>query len=203
MNFKNIIFDLGGVIIDIDYNLAAAAFKRLGVINFEEIYSKKQQDNFFNSFETGHLSNENFRIAIRKHIPTSVTDEQIDTAWNAMLINIPQERFNWLKDIGKIYRIFLLSNTNRIHIKAFTEIFNKQFGDLQFEKLFEKVYYSCEIGMRKPNPEIFDFVIKENNLVVSETLFIDDSPQHIEGARNFGVTAWHLENDFKVESLFK
>lgn len=201
MKIKNIIFDLGVVILDVDYNLAADAFKKLGIPHFDELYSKKKQGSFFDDFETGHLSNEAFREEIRKHIPHSVTDSQIDEAWNAMLLTVPETTFELLESIGKQKRIFLLSNTNRIHIDAFSKIIDQQYGFQKFENLFEKTYYSCNIGMRKPNAEIFDFVVRENNLLVSETLFIDDSPQHVEGARNYGLTALHLQNNSKVEDL--
>jgi len=198
---KNIIFDLGVVILDVDYNLAAGAFKKLGILHFDDLYSKKKQGSFFDDFETGHLSNEEFREEIRKHIDHSVSDNQIDEAWNAMLLSVPESTFKLLEDISKQKRIFLLSNTNRIHIDAFSKIIEKQYGFQKFEALFEKTYYSCNIGMRKPNAEIFDYVVKQNNLSINETLFIDDSPQHIEGARKYGLTALLLQNNSKVEDL--
>lgn len=201
MKTKNIIFDLGVVILDVDYNLAAGAFKKLGILHFDDLYSKKKQGSFFDDFETGHLSNEEFREEIRKHIDHSVSDNQIDEAWNAMLLSVPESTFKLLEDISKQKRIFLLSNTNRIHIDAFSKIIEKQYGFQKFEALFEKTYYSCNIGMRKPNAEIFDYVVKQNNLSINETLFIDDSPQHIEGARKYGLTALHLQNNSKVEDL--
>ena len=201
MKTKNIIFDLGVVILDVDYNLAADAFKKLGIPHFDELYSKKKQGSFFDDFETGHLSNEEFRAEIRKHIPHAVTDDQIHEAWNAMLLSVPESTFELLENIGKQKRIFLLSNTNRIHITAFSKIIEKQYGFQKFEALFEKTYYSCNVGMRKPNADIFDLVVRENNLNISETLFIDDSPQHVEGARSYGLTALHLQNNSKVEDL--
>ncbi len=128
-------------------------------------------------------------------------DDQIDDAWNAMLLSVPESTFELLENIGKQKRIFLLSNTNRIHITAFSKIIEKQYGFQKFEALFEKTYYSCNIGMRKPHAEIFEYVVKQNNLTISETLFIDDSPQHVEGARKYGLTALHLQNDTRVEDL--
>ncbi|MBK7971229.1 MAG: HAD family phosphatase [Bacteroidetes bacterium] len=199
---KNIIFDLGAVIIDINYNFTAEAFKKIGVTNFDEIYSKKKQDHFFDDFETGHLTNDQFRSEIRKHITHKISDEQIDDAWNAMLINIPVSRMKWLKSLRPKYRIFLLSNTNRIHVKAFSKIISDTHGVGTFESCFDKIYLSCNVGLRKPNAEIFDLVVKENNLDLAETVFIDDSPQHIEGAKKYGLTAWHLKDQEKVEEVF-
>lgn len=198
---KNIIFDLGAVIIDINYNFTAEAFKNIGITNFDEIYSKKKQDNFFDDFETGHLSNDQFRTEIRKHLKNEITDQQIDDAWNAMLINIPVSRMKWLQSLRPQYRIFLLSNTNRIHVKAFSKIISDTHGVGTFENCFDKMYLSCNIGLRKPNAEVFDLVVKENNLNLNETVFIDDSPQHIEGAQKYGLNAWHLEDGDTVENL--
>lgn len=201
MPTKNIIFDLGVVILDVDYNLTAAAFKKLGLADFDEHYSKIKQDNFFDRFETGHMPDAEFRDTIRKHLPRPVTDEQIDEAWNAMILTVPESTFELLENIGKQKRIFLLSNTNRIHIVAFTKIIEKQYGFSKFESLFEKTYYSCNIGMRKPNIEIFDYVVKQNHLAINETLFIDDSPQHVEGARKYGLTALHLHTGTNLKEL--
>jgi glucose-1-phosphatase len=199
MTFKNIIFDLGAVILNIDYNLASEAFKKLGVSDFDELYSKKKQDLLFDKLETGELDESGFRDEIRKHIPHDVTNDQIDSAWNSMLLDLPPGRFQWLQQIGKKYRIFLLSNTNSIHVREFTRRLDAQYGKGAFEKLFEKVYYSCKMKMRKPDKEIFDLVLKENNLEPSETLFIDDSPQHIEGAKKCGIQTLHLKNGMRVE----
>ncbi len=201
MKTKNIIFDLGVVILGVDYNLTANAFKALGIPHFDEIYSKIKQQDVFDRFETGHMPEAEFREFIRKNIPHPVTDSQIDDAWNAMLLSVPDSTFELLEDIGRKKRIFLLSNTNQIHITAFTKIIDRQYGFSKFENLFEKTYYSCNINMRKPHLDIFDFVVKENHLPPDETLFIDDSPQHVEGARKYGLTAFHLHTDTNLYAL--
>lgn len=199
---KNIIFDLGAVIIDIDYNATAQAFKNLGIENFDDLYSKKKQDHFFDDFETGQLSNNHFRDEIRRHFNKPVSDAQIDHAWNAMLINIPVKRMQWLSTLRPEFRVYLLSNTNKIHVEAFTEIFNATHGQGVFENCFDKIYLSCQVGLRKPHAEIFDMVVKENQLDIKETIFIDDSPQHIEGALKYGLPAYHLRDNEKVEEVF-
>ena len=198
MPVRNIIFDLGAVLLDIDYNLTASAFKRLGLTSFDEIYSKKRQQHFFDDFEKGVMPEDVFREEIRRFLPPSVTDHQIDEAWNAMLIGLPQGRKEWLRETGSRYRIFLLSNTNTIHVRGFTQLVGED-----FTSLFEKAYFSCEMGMRKPDREIFEKVISENQLNVSETPFIDDSPQHVEGARQAGLTALHLMDGMRVEELMR
>ena len=201
MQYKNIIFDLGVVLLDVDYNLAAAAFRKLGIPDFDAHYSKAQQDRFFDRFETGHMTDEEFRIKLRQYLPSHVTNHQIDEAWNAMLLKVPEENFQLLEKLNKSKRIFLLSNTNRIHIRAFSKIIDLQYGFEKFERLFEKAYYSCNIGLRKPDAEIFDLVVKENQLDLSETIFIDDSPQHIEGARNYGLNVVLLKQGDNLSKI--
>jgi len=196
MAINSIIFDLGGVIFNIDYNLTATAFKELGLQQFDSLYSKKKQDHFFDNFEKGKLSVEDFRNEVKSYLPESVTDTQIDLAWNAMLIGIPEGRTEWLKEIGKTHRIFLLSNTNYIHINGFQPMVGPG-----FELLFEKVYYSCLLGMRKPDAEIFNLVLKENNLFAEETLFIDDTPQHVQGGAAANLISRHLSDGQQVEEL--
>lgn len=201
MQLKNIIFDLGGVIINIDYNKAAAAFKNLGIVDFDNFYSKAKQSTLFDEFEKGNISNEEFRNELKNFLPEGISDEQIDACWNAMLMEIPQERFNFLNSIKDKYRIFLLSNTNSIHIKEFTRLNDEKFGVGNFEALFENVHYSCKMGMRKPDAEIFEYVLNENALVKEETLFIDDSIQHINGANSIELKAELLkvEEGEKIE----
>jgi putative hydrolase of the HAD superfamily len=189
MHIKNIIFDLGGVIIDIDYNLAAAAFKKLGIVDFDNFYSKAKQSSLFDDFEKGLISNSDFRASLRQYLPESVTDHQIDEAWNAMLLGIPSHRVDFLQKVANKYRVFLLSNTNRIHIDAFTQYNDEKFGKGYFEDIFEYCYFSSDIAMRKPDAEIFEFVLTENGLTKEETIFIDDSIQHVQGALSTGIYA--------------
>lgn len=189
MHIKNIIFDLGGVIIDIDYNLAATAFKKLGIVDFDNFYSKAKQSTLFDDFEKGVISNAEFRSNLRQYLSDTITDHQIDAAWNAMLKGIPSHRVDFLQKVAQKYRIFLLSNTNRIHIDAFTQYNDEKFGKGYFEGLFEYCYFSSDIAMRKPDAEIFDFVLSENGLLKEETIFIDDSIQHIQGASSTGLHA--------------
>ncbi len=199
---KNIIFDLGGVILNIDYELTTKAFVELGLENFREVYSQKKQQRFFDDFEKGKLTRTEFFVELSNHLPEGITHEQMENAWNAMLMYIPSDRINWLKKIGSRYRIFLLSNTNEIHIQAFRNILQEDFGKDILEEIFEKCYYSSEIGMRKPEKEIFDRVTNENNLKPSETFFIDDSVQHVEGAISAGLNAELLTKGSVVEEQF-
>lgn len=190
---KNIIFDLGGVIINLDMAATRNAFIGLGIKNFDSIYSQAVQSGIFDQFDKGQITPHEFRNELRKHIPGTVTDAQIDAAWNAMLMDIPKEKLELLSRLKKKYRLFLLSNTNVIHVKNFSAELQRVYGTPDFSAYFEQWYYSCNIGMRKPDAEIFHHVLRENNLVAAETLFIDDSIQHIRGAGQSGIQTLFLE----------
>lgn len=190
---KAIIFDLGGVIINLNYDATAQAFKNLGVKNFEDVYSKQNQQGLFDDFEKGIISSSTFRDELRKHISVKVSDAEIDSAWNAMLLDIPVYRITCLQNLAKQYPIFLLSNTNEIHIEAFTKILMDCYGEDIFDRTFNQVYYSSRMKMRKPDSKIFEFVLKQNHLLAEETLFVDDSEQHIKGAEKVGLQVYHLK----------
>ena len=193
MKIKNIILDLGGVLIDVDYLKTASAFKRLGLTHFDDLYSQKKQDPFFDNMDKGLISDDAFRSELKKHLPPAVTDTNIDQAWNAMLGRIPVERMDLLRTLKNQYRLFLLSNTNRIHVPRFIEIIEEDHGPRALEGCFEKMYLSCHIHMRKPDAEVFNLVIDENGLPRDETIFIDDSIQHVDGAREAGIPSYFLD----------
>ena len=199
---KNIIFDLGGVLLNIDYMLVVKAFEALRFKDFEQWYSQKDQVALFDLLETGEISPQAFRDNLRKNSGLHIPDDQLDAAWNAIILDLPKERVALLKNVKKNYRCFLLSNTNEIHIPVFTEQFKKEFGAGTFEGLFEKVYYSSRMGMRKPHKETFLKVIEENGLVPSESLFIDDSFQHIAGAMKVGLQTFFLKKGSTIHELF-
>ena len=202
LEIKNIIFDLGGVIYNIDYQLSIDAFKKLGIRNFKERYSQSSQSPLFDQLETGKISPEEFHEGIRLESGLPLTATQIDTAWNAMLINMPPNRVELLKAISGNYQIYLLSNTNAIHIPLFNEQVDREFGKGVFHAIFRKVYLSYELKMRKPNKEIFEYVLLENNLLPQETLFIDDSLQHVEGAKTTGIRTLWLKPGWNIEMFF-
>lgn len=190
-NITSVIFDLGGVLFDIDYSLTQKAFIELGVENFGSLYSQKKQAGVFDEFEKGNISPGQFRQQLKQWLPGGVKDKEIDSAWNALLIGFPEAKVNLLERLKRKYRLFLLSNTNEIHLP---EVLNRMAhldNNNGIERLFEKHYYSCRMGMRKPDKEIFEKVCLDNSLIVSETLFIDDSIQNIEGAKLAGLKTLH------------
>lgn len=201
-DIKNIIFDLGGVIINIDYNLTVKAFQKLGIDNFDKIYSQLKQTDLFDKFEVGEVSADEFRAQLLEYMPTKVSIQQIDSAWNALLLDVPPKRIELLSQLSKKYRLFLLSNTNDIHIQEFGTILQQQYGFKDLSHLFEQLYYSYTIGYRKPNKEAFAYVLDSNKLLAQETLFIDDSPQHIEGAKRLGIQTLHLKPHLSINEVF-
>lgn len=201
-NISSIIFDLGGVLFDIDYSLTQRAFIELGANNFEELYSQKKQSGVFDDFEKGAISPAEFRLLIKEWLPAEINDHQIEMAWNALLIGFPQEKVDMLKKLGKRYRIFLLSNTNEIHLPAVSKMTAHLNDNKGMESLFERHYYSCRMGMRKPDKEIYERVCHENKLSPFDTLFIDDSIQNIEGAVLAGLSALHYTPEVRFERYF-
>ena len=199
-NIKYIIFDLGGVLLNISYQNTIEEFEKLGMENSSAFYSKKLQTNIFNLLETGEISENEF-IKVIKQSCKSVTPKQILYAWNSMLLDLPKNRINLLINLKKEYQIFLLSNTNEIHISKFKNIMGEEEYN-KFYNLFNKIYYSHEIGMRKPNAEAFRLILDENNLKTKEVLFIDDSPQHIDGAKKLGIQTYHLKDDEEITTVF-
>jgi FMN phosphatase YigB (HAD superfamily) len=192
-NIENIIFDLGGVILNIDYNLTAQAFKDLGLTNFEEMYSQAAQTGLFDCFEKGLCSPSYFVNAILDYMPSGTSPNQVVAAWNAMILEFPTENLNLLLTLKEKYRIFLLSNTNEIHIQYFHRKLSQTVTEDTLVPFFEKVYYSSDVNLRKPDVEIFDKVCNDNQLDKSKTVFIDDTLQHIEGAKRAGLQTIHFQ----------
>src|SRR3990167_773947 len=183
MSIKNIIFDLGGVILEIDYRRTYDAFHKLGASNLDKLYSSLAQDVFFDDFETGKITSELFRATINDRLNIKVSDNQFDNAWNAMLVDLPRDRLELIKSLQKKYKVFLLSNANAIHIDAVFSMCHQLYGFNVFQDYFDKDYYSYQIGKRKPHPEAFLHVMHENKIQANETLFVDDVLQNIQGAQ--------------------
>jgi HAD superfamily hydrolase (TIGR01509 family) len=197
---KAIIFDLGAVILNINYQNTIDEFTKLGVNNAATLYSKKVQTNLFNQIETGMISSNEFLKALQKETKNANIN-QVEKAWNAMLLDLPEERVQLIKKLKNNHPIYLLSNTNAIHIDAI----KKQLGErkwLAFCKLFDKMYLSHELGLRKPDVKIFEYILNEQKLKAEEVFFIDDSPQHIASAKKIGIHCHHLLDDEDIITLF-
>jgi len=202
-NINSIIFDLGGVLFDIDYSFTQKAFIALGAKEFDKFYSQQKQEGLFDEFEKGKVSAAHFRAGVKKFLPDHISEKQVDDAWNALLIGFPGEKVTLLNRLKQKHRLFLLSNTNDIHLPAVFEMMKKAHGKGIMATMFEKEYYSCQMGMRKPDIEIFEKVCKDNNLDPAGTLFIDDSIQNIEGAKKFGLQTLYYNSSISLEEYFQ
>jgi glucose-1-phosphatase len=201
--YKNIIFDLGGVVLNLDYNQTVIEFRKyIRELDESVFLGKEQQISFFTDYEVGRLSTSDFRAKFRDYYQLSITDVEFDQCWNAMILDFPLERILLLQRLrqnGK--KIFLLSNINELHEYAVEKSFSKLSLEYEFFDLFDKVYYSHQIGLRKPNQEIFEHVVNENLLAKDATIFIDDSLQHVLSARKCGIDAFHLVKPQTIETL--
>ncbi len=203
-NIKNIIFDYGNVIFSLDFAKSQEAWKELGIDNANDFYSHKIQDPVFTAFERGDIDAIGFRERIKEITrKPNLTDQQIDHAWNSLLVGIPQGNHELILNLKSKYRTFLLSNINEIHFDHIMKYLKDDFGFESNDHLFEKIYYSHLLGKRKPEAEIFEQVLMENNLDPAETLFIDDSPQHIEGAKKLGINTYLMTAPDTIKALFK
>ena len=189
---KNIIFDLGGVILNLDNQRTTDAFVALGLKNIKEYFGHGHAASFFKDYETGGITDRQFIDAIREVTGLNVTDEAIIDSWNALLLDFPPERIHLLKELEKRYRLFLFSNTNALHLAALRSIYTKTFGSGSLEDLFEKTYYSHLLGMRKPDMASYEYILKENGLNAPETLFVDDAIINVEGAEQAGLKGLFL-----------
>lgn len=206
-NIKNIIFDLGGVIMDIDVKRTLKAFSGLGIKNIENYFGHGFAASFFSDHEAGRISDEEFIKEIKKLLTqeagdevVEISDEAVIDAWNALLLQFPPERISLLKEIRSRYRLFLFSNTNAIHYNKFREIYRNSFpGEL--EDLFEKAYFSHSLGHRKPDTSGFELIIRENGLDPKQTLFVDDAFINVEGALKTGLKGLYLPSGFFITDI--
>jgi len=199
-SYKNIIFDLGGVLLDIDFGLTHKAFEQAGVPGFDKLYGQHAASPFFVDFEKGKIPVPQFFDHIREICGCPLTDETIVSCWDALLKGFEPEKIEWLQQIGKRYNIFLFSNTNIIHYEWFVNDFNQLAGE-HFNDQFIKAYYSHEMGLRKPDAESFQYILEEQQLEAAETIFIDDTIKNVEAAGKLGFHAIHLPSPKSILDL--
>jgi putative hydrolase of the HAD superfamily len=199
---RNIIFDYGGVIINIDFKLTINAFKKLGFLHIEEIIFQGKGSELLLQMEKGELSHEEFYNEVRRLSGLKITNKEIEKAWNALLLEMPDKRIKTLEKLKSNYRIFLLSNTNSIHYEQYAADLKNKYGYSDFNKLFEKAWFSFDLGMAKPNPDIFHFVLKDAGLNPSQTLYIDDLEKNVLAAEITGMKGHFLRPDEDISGLF-
>ncbi|MFY8091705.1 MAG: HAD family hydrolase [Chitinophagaceae bacterium] len=193
---KNIIFDLGGVFIKIQYQKTSQAFKDLGITNFDDFFKQDFCNDLFEQLEVGKVNDIEFYTQFRALTNTNLTNHQIKDAWNAMLGSFWQDRLDWLEGISKRFNIFLFSNTNAIHYNAFMQQYHAENSTRKpLNNYFIEAYYSQNIGLRKPTVASYQYIIDEQKINPNETLFIDDTLKNIEGAKLAGLQTLHLTED--------
>jgi epoxide hydrolase-like predicted phosphatase len=202
-NINAVIFDLGGVIINLDTEKTISAFSRQSNLSFRSVYEGKSDQELFDNLEKGKISTPEFYTEIKKRSQFTGSDEDLVKAWNAMLLDVPEERLDALVEMKHNYNTYLLSNTCEAHIEAIESELHDEHGIKHFEDYFDKIYYSCRLGLRKPDKAIFELVLNENNLKPEETVFIDDSAQHVKAAGELGINAFLLQKNMSVNDLLR
>lgn len=198
---KNIILDLGGVILELDVNTTIGAFRQLGFPPLDSADIILSKYPFFLDFETGQMSTGEFIDRITEIAQNRVSREEVLKAWNTMIRGFRTETIDLLLELKKKYRLFLLSNTNAIHEVHYNMQLSDQHGIANLDRIFEKVYYSHRLKMRKPDKGIFLHVRDDAGLIPGESLYIDDTQVHVNTARALGFRAYHLADPQKITDL--
>jgi glucose-1-phosphatase len=202
-NIKNIIFDLGNVILNISYEATAEAFAALGVADFTSIFSKEAQNTMSDDIETGSVSEQDFLNYLLQLCRPGTTIAQVEYAWNAIILDFPIRRLQILQQLQLHYNLYLLSNTNCIHERCYNQLLLSQHGIPTIGVFFDKIYLSHKIGYRKPDPKAWQLIIDNHQLNPAETLFLDDSPQHIAMAKSLGLQTIHVVDGMNMEDVFR
>ncbi|MFC2112987.1 HAD family hydrolase [Bacteroidota bacterium] len=189
---RNVILDLGGVILELDVDATIQAFVGLGFPPLQSADIILSKYPFFLEFETGQLSSDDFIEKVMEISGNNISRQEILEAWNAMSLGFRADSIELVMRLREKYRLFLLSNTNAIHEIYYNDQLKQQHGIVNLDRIFEKVYYSHKLKMRKPDTEIFRYVLKDAGLIPEESLYIDDTIDHIETAGSLGIRAYHL-----------
>jgi putative hydrolase of the HAD superfamily len=200
---KNIIFDLGGVVLDIDESIVYKELEKMGISTSELAHSKEFID-IMSKFDTGIYTAPTFRKKTKALLGLEkMTDKRFDAIWNAMLLDIPRERIEAIEKVKKHYKIFLMSNTNVIHYDLYVRDLQLRFGYNEFDELFNKSYFSFAEHLEKPDPRFFELILDHEGLLPKETLFIDDTAANIEVAKSLGINTYHISREELVRNLFE
>lgn len=203
-NIKTVIFDLGGVILDLDVNATIRQFSLLSGMSLEEVRELYSTHPVFHQLEKGIVDEEVFRKEVRDLFDSKrVSDERIDDAWNSMLVRVPEARLTLLKELKNQYHVIILSNTNSIHVRHINQVILPQAGAYSLEPFVHRVYFSHELKMRKPDAEIYQHVLSAGSLQPEETVFLDDNGDNIVAAEKLGINIVHITHPDKVFELFK
>jgi len=199
---KNIIFDLGGVIVNLDRDRCIKNFKKFGFYNIEELMDPFEQEGIFMQLEKGVITPDEFRDRIRQELGAALSDQQIDDAWNSMLVDFPSYKLDLLLELRKRYKLYLLSNTSKIHWQWCLKNGFSYNGHTE-KDFFDGIFLSFEMHKTKPNPNIFQEVLNESDIIPGETFFIDDSPVNCETAEILGISTYTPKPGEDWSHLFK
>ena len=197
---KNLIFDLGNVLYDIDFKKMNDGFTAIGINDIETHFTLNQSHRLFLDLEMGFVNEQTFFDGFRSLSNLPLTNDQITIAWNSLLVGFRKSSIQWLKENNKTYPTFLYSNTNQIHCDHFIPEFEREVADYPFESLFQTPYYSHKMGMRKPDPISFTYILEKEGLVAGETLFVDDNEPNIIAAASVGLKVLHLKPGMLLEN---
>ena len=201
-NIKNIVFDLGGVLVDLDFKSAINGLQQAGFSNVKEQLQAFDREGIFQKFELGEMTAEEFRSAIRENSTVTLTDEEVDALWNLMLLEIPREKLELILDLRGKYMVYLLSNTNSIHWDYVCKnAFN--YRGFRVSDYFEKTFLSFEMHLAKPDKAIFEKMLEDANLLAEETLFIDDSEANCKAAAEVGIHTHHYHIGDDLSKIFE
>ena len=201
-NIKNIVFDLGGVLVDLDFKSAINGLQKAGFANVKEQLQAFDREGIFQKFELGEMTTDEFRSAIRENSTVTLTDEEVDALWNLMLLEIPREKLELILDLRGKYMVYLLSNTNSIHWDYVCKnAFN--YRGFRVSDYFEKTFLSFEMHLAKPDKAIFEKMLEDANLLAEETLFIDDSEANCKAAAEVGIHAHHYHIGDDLSKIFE
>lgn len=200
VNIRNIVFDLGCVLVNLDKDRCIEALRKVGLDKVAYYVDEHRCEDFFHDLETGKTDTHGFCEAIRRHTNTEVSDDKIVWAWNQLITGILDVKTERLMSLSEKYRLFILSNTNPIHWELCRDNFLR-FGDKGVNDIFEKIFLSYQLKMAKPDREIYEKMLEEGGMTAQETLFIDDSEANINAAAALGIRTLHSPNDEWIELL--
>lgn len=197
---KNIVFDFGRVLLDIDPRLTQMGLAQLEY-KPDDATKGAKDDEIVVNLETGKISAKEFIDAVLEVVKDGTNDEDIIRVWNAMLLDFPERHVETLRKLRETYNIFLLSNSNQIHYDHYMKVFSDKYG-FDLSDLFDKMWFSFQLGVIKPDPRIFEFILHDAQLKAEETLFVDDTLMHVEAAMKLGIRGFHLSGDNDISDLF-
>lgn len=202
---KNIVFDLGGVLLDLDFDRPLMQFRDLGMTDDRWLFSYFEADSPIHRLETGELEPARFLDMLLPHFPDGTQHDDLRHAWNSILSSFSPDHVTLLEELRRHYRVFLLSNINEFHIQRFEEMFLEVSGNRPVQEFFDDIFYSCRVGDRKPSSQIFSRLLEKNDLAAHETIFIDDLAPNVKAAESIGIHGYHLhpQENRTLQTLFR